>query len=222
MTKNNRLLLLVSIIIAYTFTLGVLKQYELLDSIILYFVSLIMIILTTLLSANVQLRFGAKYVDPGKKHNEDPTNIGASIFMPVMFAVHFYSFGELSGIYLIILYAISITMVLYLLVSYIFDYIIINEDGISGSYITQPKKVEIKYSEIEKVVFSTTMNNLVLHGNGKKVYVDIALVDSKLILNTLTKNIDHALLEEAFTKLEKYYKTFKMGINLTELDYFNK
>lgn len=220
MTKNNRLLLSVSVVIAYTFISGVIKQYGTVNNIWFLLVSSVVVIFVSLLSANVTLRFGRKYHKLGDKHREDMTAAGAMILIPVVLAVMLYSIDLLSGNLSLVVYIIAGVLVAYIAVSYAFDYVIMKEETVEGRYILQLKKTEIRYDEIIKVDFSELTNNLVIYTSEKKIYMDIALVDAKFMLNTLTNKIEKELCKDAFLKIEKYYKTFLVKENILELDYF--
>ena len=222
MTKNNRLLLSVSIVITYTFLSGVVKQYSSIDKVLFSLISLVVISVVIFLSVNVMLRFGVKYVKPGDKHNEDMTGVGAISLFPATIAVFLYSLDMLSGRNLVFLYIIIGVVGVYLLASYILDYVIMKEESIEGRYLVQWKTVEIRYDEIEEIRFSDLLNNLVITGNGKKVYLDVALVDAKMMLNTLTSKVNEEIYKEAFERLAKYYRFFKVQSNIEELDYFKK
>lgn len=223
MTKNSRYMLLIAVLVAYTFTLGVMKQsFESFTT--LTFVSLaitlIVLVFCTVLSTNIQLRFGIKFVEKGKKHKEDLVN-SVSFYSPmVVLAVFLYTIDILSGYPLILMYVIIGVITVYLFLSVMFDYVIITEDGFKGGYLIQPKEQEIKFTEIEKVEFSTLMNNLVLSGNNKKVYLDVALIDAQLFINELTSKVDERLYKEAMEKLKKYYTSFMVKSNFEVIDYF--
>lgn len=221
MTKNNRFLLAIAIGVGYTFISGVVKQYGSPVNFIYILASLLVVMFLTVLSANIALRFGQKYLQLGEKHKEDMTNFGGIVVIPASVAVFLYTMDWFDGIFLNILYVLIGALGLYMIISYIIDYVKINEDSIEGRYITQWKKTEIRFDEITEVKFSSLLNNLVLISKDKKLYVDVALVDSKLVLNTLTERLDKELLKDAFADLESYYKAFLVKENIEELTYFN-
>ena len=217
MSKNRRMMILLLGIIVYTFTMGVIED----NTYLVIILSSVTLIFSALLTLNIVLRFDVRYVNKGDVHRE---NIyGLTLFsMPLVGAVYLYALGYLNVIGIIGLSILAVFIILYLTISYFFNYVSITEHGLSGRYLFYLERT-ILFKDVKHMHFSTLFNAVVLTDvDNNDFYIDIMLKDVQMILNTLTTKLEDEVVKDTFVSLAKFYKTIMVLDNLEQLIYFQK
>lgn len=212
-------MVMMAVMILYTFIMALLGtgiEYYFVVKIIL---TIAMLIFETVMVVILMPHFGTKWVIQGNKHRNELMNAVAVYIFPTIIAVFLYSIGTLDQL-MNVIYLFGGVISLYIIPSYFLDYVVVTEESIIGSYIIQPKRVEIPFAEITKIEFSNRLNSLVILSETKKIYLDITLTDVKAVINVLTEKLDKEVIEEAFKKMGEYFKLMRVYSNILELNFF--
>lgn len=216
MSKNQRYYILIAGIIIYTFMMALLKETTI-STWVVILITIPFFVFVMVMSGNVILAFGEKYVIQGEKHGEELINMITGVLPVVVPVVMLYTIDLLNGWYLYLIYAVLGIMFIYFVPSFIISYVKILPDGLEGRYITQLKPVQIKYKDIKEVKLNPMTNTIVVRSNDKKIYIDLTYMDVKQVLLTLQSNVNRSLTSKAYKELNDLYRQFFVKTNNEQL-----
>jgi hypothetical protein len=215
---------LVSILIAYTFISGVLKQYVVdgYTEFIQVVLAVLIILWTGIMMMNILFRFGQKYVNKGHKHRQELMNITMLYFPIAIIAIYFYSVNDLRGNVLLLVYILLGVVTLYDVLYYLFRTVVLEDDKMVTMGFPHHFGRTMKYEDIKTIQWSLLSNSLKISDGEQTIYLDVTLTDIKLILNTLTSKVDSTILKNAFEDLKKFYTKIYVKSNIEEMNYFKE
>lgn len=222
MHKIQRFYLIIAFTVLYTFIIAVLDAQGVESFILQLFIFGFFTLIILGMSVMMAFRFSPKYVELGRKHTEELMNMVPFYLILAMVSVFAYNLDSFTGSVDSIVYIVGGLMTLYLLINYFVSYVVLSETGIKGRSLYTFKTVNLPYSEINQVKLMKGRNCLLVAKNDELLYIELTIVDIKLILNELSRNLQDEIVKEAFTDLKEYYITFGAKDNINEMDYFNK
>lgn len=162
-------------------------------------------------------------IEKGYKHRNKWWGLYLMTFVFFILVTMLYFVDYFYGMNDIVLWIIIVSILLFLvyfIMSYIVDVVVIEEDGLIISSFLRPKKMKVAYNEIERVAFGPLMNTLKIYSKGKFHIVDITLKNSKHFINALAANTPKELHAEAYLALGRYYNSFGVKKNKELIDFF--
>ena len=186
--------------------------------VLVYMVSLI----TSYLSI---LKYDSVKIAKGQKHREKLMGIVVLIdslmfLVLTLYFADYYFTVAIFNVYLII--GTLLFIVGYFVMAYLFDYVILEEGGLSANYFLSLRTTHIKYDDIVSMSFGVLMNNIRIKTKDKTHFIDISLVNGDAVLNELFKLTSDNIHQETFAKVGQYFSFFGVKSNLEYLDYFKE
>lgn len=189
-------------------------------------VVMILIYLTSFISSfYIILIYGSKKINKGQKHRE---NIFGIVIMldSLMFLVLTLYFADfffnVPTINVFIVIGALLFVLLYFILAYIFDYVVVEDDGLTISYFMSLKSTHVKYEHIQSISFGVLMNNFRIKTSNKTHFIDVSLINADEVLNNLSQNTSPEVHKDAFISLGKYFRFFRLKCNIDKLNYFKE
>ncbi len=191
----------------------------------LWGVVVIVLFVLAVLFTNLSIaEYDNRVVEQGQKHKEKIFGFALVLLygMLLVTTLYFieYFFGPPSFIVVIFVVSSLILLLLYLGVAYIYDYVILTNDGLITSYVFLTKRVEIKYKDVSDIRFGKLMNTFTIETKNQTARFDVLLINSDKVLNELCKNTLSTVHKKAFEDLGTYFDRLGMKKNKQYLDYF--
>ncbi len=166
-----------------------------------------------------------RVIEMGKKHKEKLISINLLILYMMFIVIILYFVDYVSTVHWLMLYFVIgclLFLILYFILAFIFDYVILEEDGFTSNYFIKMRKVNIKYKDIESIRFGSLMNTFIIRTKDKTAIVDVALINSNKFLNEISRNTSRQIHQDAFMGLEKHFKAIHILDNKNKLRFFDK